>query len=86
MMENQSKESNALNLGDRGARIEELHNMLKSLNFEVTEPLDCFTEKTKNSIIKFQEQRGLPVSGQCDQKLGMFWLKIFLSSETDFFT
>ena len=68
MMENQSKESNALNLGDRGARIEELHNMLKSLNFEVTEPLDCFTEKTKNSIIKFQEQRGLPVSGQCDQK------------------
>ena len=55
MMENQSKESNALNLGDRGARIEELHNMLKSLNFEVTEPLDCFTEKTKNSIIKFQE-------------------------------
>ena len=67
-MENQSKESNALNLGDRGARIEELHNMLKSLNFEVTEPLDCFTEKTKNSIIKFQEQRGLPVSGQCDQK------------------
>lgn len=55
MMENQSKESNALNLGDRGARIEELHYMLKSLNFEVAEPLDCFTEKTKNSIIKFQE-------------------------------
>ena len=52
MMENQSKESNALNLGDSGTRIEELHNMLKSLNFEVTEPLDCFTEKTKNSIIK----------------------------------
>ena len=46
-MENQSKESNALNLGDRGARIEELHSMLKSLNFEVTEPLDCFTEKNK---------------------------------------
>ena len=40
MMENQSKESNALNLGDSGTRIEELHNMLKSLNFEVTEPLD----------------------------------------------
>ena len=49
-MENQPKESNALNLGDRGTRIQELHNMLESLNFEVTEPLDCFTEKTKNSI------------------------------------
>ena len=42
----QSKESNALNLGDRGAH-QELHNMLKSLNFEVTEPLDCFTERQK---------------------------------------
>jgi len=67
-MEKQSKESNALDLGDRGARIQELHLMLESLDFDVAEPFDCFTEKTKNSIMMFQKQRGLPTSGQCDQK------------------
>ena len=67
-MENQSKDSNALDLGDRGARIQELHLMLESLGFDIAEPFDCFTEETKNSIMKFQEQRGLPISGQCDQK------------------
>ena len=67
-MENQSKDSNALNLGDRGARIQELHLMLESLGFAVAEPFDCFTDETKNSIMIFQEQRGLPISGECDQK------------------
>ncbi len=67
-MENQSEDSNALDLGDRGARIQELHLMLESLDFDVAEPFDCFTEETKNSIMMFQEQRGLPISGQCDQR------------------
>mgnify|MGYP002885652497 FL=1 len=67
-MENQSNESNALDLGDRGARVQELHLMLESLDFDIDEPLDCFTEKTRNSIKVFQEQRGLLISGRCDQK------------------
>ena len=41
--------------------------MLKSLNFEVTEPLDCFTEKQKFNH-KVSRTTRLPVSGQCDQK------------------
>ncbi len=67
-MENQPEESHVLDLGDRGARINELHLMLESLDFDINEPLDCFTDQTKKSITVFQKERGLPVSGRCDQK------------------
>ena len=67
-MENQSKESHVLDVGDRGARIKELHLMLESLDFDINEPLNCFTDQTKKSIKTFQKERGLPVSGRCDQK------------------
>ena len=67
-MENQPNESNALGLGDTGSRIRELHRMLGTLDFDIAEPLDSFTEKTQNSIMAFQEERKLPISGKCDQR------------------
>ena len=36
-MENQPEESHVLDLGDRGARINELHLMLESLDFDINE-------------------------------------------------
>ena len=44
--------------------------MLESLDFDVAEPFDCFTEK-KNSIMMFQEQR-VTISGQWIREHGMF--------------
>ncbi|MBT94951.1 MAG: hypothetical protein CL431_03165 [Acidimicrobiaceae bacterium] len=66
-MENQSQSSNSLGLGDTGARVKELHRMLQTMDFYVEGEIETFSEHTRGAITRFQEQRGLITSGQCDQ-------------------
>lgn len=66
-MENQSNNSNALGLGDSGARVKELNRMLQALDFSIEEEPEVFSENTQDAITQFQEQRGLKISGLCDQ-------------------
>ena len=67
-MENEINSHNELRKSDVGPRVQELHRMLKSLDYEINEQSETFSHETESAIKEFQEHRGLDPSGICDQK------------------
>ena len=67
-MENEINSHTELGKGDVGPRVQELHRMLKSLDYEIDEQSETFSHETESAIKEFQEHRGLDPSGICDQK------------------
>ena len=67
-MENEINSHNELRKSDVGPRVQELHRMLKSLDYEIDEQSETFSHETESAIKEFQEHRGLDPSGICDQK------------------
>lgn len=59
--------------GDMGAKVSELKQMLKLLQYRTAEGTNIFDGVTMHSVIAFQNDHGLPVSGAVD---GGTWLAL----------
>jgi N-acetylmuramoyl-L-alanine amidase len=56
-----------LTLGQRGDAIRDLHRRLAAAGFPPADPGSEFGESTREAVARFQDQRGLHASGDCDE-------------------